>query len=319
MSHRRHPLVRLLLTLAAVGTGSFTPGVFADRAVQKGEKTVYATAVDQNGRPIRELTAQEWLIREDGTDRSIVSVTQATDPMQVVVLVDITQPTRDSIADVRTGLLGFVHTLLAGSPNSKISIVTVSGRPAMLVDFGKPVADIEKAASRIFPDQGSGTVFLEAIQESGQRLTKAALARRVILTINLEGFPELSQVQPQNVATSVLQSNAALWAVSYRNNATTTASTVAGDFQRGANGAGAASLGQARDLVLNGLTTQTGGARLTVNVASALEASLTQVADALLSQYAITYSRPDGGSPKVVQAAIARPGAHVLIARQPPK
>jgi len=316
MSHRRHPLVRVLLSLAAVGAGSFTPGVFAD---QKGEKTVYATAVDQNGQPIRDLTAQEWLIREDGADRPIVGVKQATDPMQVIMLVDITQPTRESINDVRTGVLAFVHKLLGGSPSSQISIMAVSGTPTMLVDFGKPVADIEKAATRIFQDQNSGTVFLEAIQESGKRLAKAPLQRRVILTVNLDGFPELSQLQPQNVATSVLQSNASLWAVSYRNNATTTASTVAGnDIQHGSSGVGSGNLGQARDLVLTNLSAQTGGIRLTVAVASALETSLTQIAEALLSQYAITYSRPEG-SPKVVQAAIARPGGHVLIARQAPK
>lgn len=317
MSHRRHPLVRLLFALAAVGTGSWTAGVFAD---QKGEKTVYATAVDQNGQPIRDLTAQEWLIREDGADRQIVGVKPATDPMQIVMLVDVTQPTRESISDVRAGVLAFVHKLLGGSPTSQISIMSVSGTPTMLVDFGKPAADIEKAATRIFQDQSSGTVFLESIQEAGKRLAKVPLARRVILTINLDGFPELSQLQPQNVATSVLQSNASLWAVSYRNAATVTASTVAGsDIQHGASGVGSGNLGQARDLVLTNLSQQTGGIRLTVSVSSALETSLNQIADALLSQYAITYSRPDGGSPKVVQAAIARPGGHVLIARQAPK
>jgi hypothetical protein len=301
MSHRRHPLVRLLFALAAVGTGSWTAGVFAD---QKGEKTVYATAVDQNGQPIRDLTAQEWLIREDGADRQIVGVKPAT----------------ESISDVRAGVLAFVHKLLGGSPTSQISIMSVSGTPTMLVDFGKPAADIEKAATRIFQDQSSGTVFLESIQEAGKRLAKVPLARRVILTINLDGFPELSQLQPQNVATSVLQSNASLWAVSYRNAATVTASTVAGsDIQHGASGVGSGNLGQARDLVLTNLSQQTGGIRLTVSVSSALETSLNQIADALLSQYAITYSRPDGGSPKVVQAAIARPGGHVLIARQAPK
>jgi hypothetical protein len=306
------------LAMAVALAWTVAPRATVHAAQKGGERTVFTVAVDATGKPLKDLTKADWAVREDGADRAVVDVKPAADPMQIALLVDVTKPTQISVPDIRAGVLSFIRRILAGSPNSLISIGTFSGSSTVIVDFKNTAADLEKGVGRLFPDETSTTVLLEAIVDAGRRLSKVATPRRVIVALNLEGFPETTQMSPQNVAKSVIATGASLWAVSYRNAATQNASTMAGsDIHSGSSGAGSGNIGQARDMILNGLTAQTGGARLTVTVASAIETSLNQLADALLSQYAVTYTRPDGPMPKVLQMGVARPGAHVLVPLNP--
>jgi hypothetical protein len=286
--------------LAAVFTAR---GVRAN-AAQGAAKTVFATPLGADGAPITGLTKEEWGVREDGADRAITDVKPAADPLAVALLVDITKGTESSISDVRSGTGGFVAALRAGNPGVMIALTTVAGSATTPVDFGKPAGDLDKALQRLFPDSTQNTTFLEAITDAAKRLTKASTPRRAIVALNLEGFPETSSVQPANVASAVIASGASLWAVSYRNSASTTTS---------------AQGGQPRDLIFNALTSETGGMRKTLSASSAIAAQLKAVADALLGQYAVTYTRPDGPAPKVLQMAVARPGASILMPHYAPK
>jgi hypothetical protein len=301
-----------LITFIALGAV-----VVAVQATQAGgDKTVLAVAVDAKGAPIKDIGAQDWGVREDGANRQIVDVKPAP-AMQMVVLVDTTRGIEQSVRDVRTGVTSFVHAIQAGSPDSVIAVMSVSGAQTMLVDFGKSAADMDKALGRIFPDQSQSTTFLEAFPEALKRLAKMpASPRRVLVSLNLEGFPESSQIQPQLVANAVLASGVSMWSVSFRNVASISTSASA---EAKGGGIGSGNVGQNRDMILNNLTGQTGGTRLTVNAASAIEASLGEIANLLLAQYSVTYKRPEGPAPAQLQIAVARPGARVLIPRVPPK
>jgi hypothetical protein len=269
-----------------------------------GDKTVFAGALDSTGAPIAGLAKEDWGVREDGADRPLVDVKPATDPLGIVVLVDVTKGIESSVRDVRTSLVSFVHAVQAGNPSAVIGIMGVSGQSIMLADVGKSPADLDKAIQRLFPDSSQSTTFLEAIIESTKKLAKVPSPRHVIVALNLEGPPEASTVQPQIVANTVAASGASLWVVSYRNTTSNTAT---------------AQGGQLRDLIFNRLTTETGGIRLSISASSAIEGQLKRVSDMLLAQYAVTYKRPDGAAPKLLQMAVARPGAQMLVARTPPK
>jgi hypothetical protein len=267
-------------------------------------KSVFAAALSADGTPITGLAKTDWGVREDGTDRVMIDVKPATDPLAVALLVDITKGTESTIGDVRSATAAFVAALRAGSPGVAIALTTVAGSATTPVDFGKPAGDLDRALQRLFPDSTQNTTFLEAIIDAAKRLNKASTPRRAIVALNLEGFPEASSVPPANVASAVIGSGASLWAVSYRNNASATTSVQGG---------------QARDLIFNALTTETGGMRRTIGAASAIAGQMKAVADTLLAQYVVTYTRPDGPTPKVLQMAVARSGAQVLLPRNAPK
>ena len=54
-------------------------------------------------------------------------------------------------------------------------------------------------------------------------------------------------------------------------------------------------------------------------LAAGLDVQMKKVAEVLLGQYAITYERPDGAAPKMLQMAVARPGAQMLVPQMPPQ
>jgi hypothetical protein len=77
--------------------------------------------------------------------------------------------------------------------------------------------------------------------------------------------------------------------------------------------------GQNRDQILTNVPGQSGGIRLTVGTSSAIEPQLQKIAQVLLAQYIVTYERPDGAAPKMLQMAVARPGAKMLVSQTPPQ
>src|SRR5262249_56776175 len=74
------------------------PGV---HAVPQGgvDKSLFVAVLDDNGRPVREFTADDVLIREDGQDRTVVAVKPASQPISVAVVVDTAQGRRVTYAD----------------------------------------------------------------------------------------------------------------------------------------------------------------------------------------------------------------------------
>ena len=67
-----------------------------------------------------------------------------------------------------------------------------------------------------------------------------------------------------------------------------------------------------REEVLNAVTRSSGGRRLTIVEQSGLESALKSVANSLLSQYTVTFTRPVGATVKSTQMETAK-GGRVLM------
>jgi len=67
-----------------------------------------------------------------------------------------------------------------------------------------------------------------------------------------------------------------------------------------------------RELILSNVTAASGGARLSGVTAISLEAQMASIADALASQYVVTYARPaNAGAPQNIEA-VSTKGQRVL-------
>ena len=118
-------LVVLLVPAATVGTQG---GV---------DKSLFMSVLDEKGKPVKDMVADDILIREDGADRQVVAVKPASTPISVAVLVDTSEGTRVTdaygtpeayVRDLRVAVSGFAKQLLGQSPNASIS----------LMEFGRP-------------------------------------------------------------------------------------------------------------------------------------------------------------------------------------
>jgi len=279
----------IVLSGTTQSTGGLSPGVQVERGL-------LVTVLDKDNNPLRDLTAKDFLVYEDGVKRDVTGAELTTAPMSITILVDTTksapgqiEPTRD----IRTSLSTFVQTVQAAVPATEVSIYEFAGAGVLLRSFTSKPEDLAKTITRIVPNQRINAVMLETLLDAAKDIKKRPGPRRVILTID-RGSGESSRVHPQKVADEVQMSGASLWAISVAS----TSGTVAPD----------------RDTLLDIVTEGTGGVRLTAQLSSALEMMTKAVAAAITSQYLVTYSRPDGPPAKSVVPAATR-GAKFLRAQ----
>lgn len=268
---------------AAAGTSGFV------------EKTILVTVLDKDGAPIRDLTAGEFAVTEDGARREVTAASLSTEPLFVSVLIDTSKPQEgdvDRLRDLRTSLTTFVKTVHAASPTAEIALTTVGGAGVLVHDFTTQAVELERITSRLVPDQRSMAVVLEALIDAARGLRDKPSPRRAIVTLDFASR-EASTVQPTTVIEEVFKSGASVWAVSVHG-------SMGGTAPR-------------RDTAINHLTKNTGGVRATALLPSALESILKNLAFSLTSQYEVTYTRPDGSAPKSIVPSAKR-GSKVLMA-----
>ena len=304
-----------VLLALALGVAWGAPPRAATPVPQKGgNKTVFATVVDANNNAVTDVTKEDLGVREDGADRQIVDFKPATEPLDIVMMIDTTKSIAVNINELRDGLKAFAHTILAGNPGATFSIMNVASAAVMSSVDKKTPEDVDKVLAKTYPDQTEPTVFLEGMVDAGKKLMKSPSPRRVIMLINLEGVPEVSTLDPPKVIKQVVDSGAQMWVLSYSNDVSK--KLIAASTK---GGIGSANTGQNRDVLLNMIPPGTGGIRVMIDVPTALEDTLTKIAKALLAQYEVTYTRPDGPTPKLLQMGIARAGVKLAYAQTPPK
>ena len=290
--------VRALLPLAVVALLAPAVSTSEDVAAQGGlDKSLYISVLDAAGSPVKDMVADEILIREDGADRQVVAVKPAMQPISVAVLVDTAQGSRvtdaygtpeDYVRDIRRAVGGFGKTLLGQSPNAVVSLMEFGQAAITMVPFTSNPIDYDKGINRLVARPGVGSVLLEALSQANNDLAKQPSTRRAIVSLNLEPSDEQSRDDPSKIKEAFRKSGAQLWAVS---------------VQRGGLKA------SKRDLVLNDFATASGGQRDFVVGISAVEGILKRYADALTYQYEVVYKRPESNKPtRVVQLGTTRQG-----------
>ena len=187
------------------------------------DKSLYLSVLDENGKPVKDMVADDVLIREDGMDRQVVAVKPAAQPISVAVLVDTAQGTRvtdaygtpeEYIRDIRTGVSAFAKQILGQSPNASVSLMEFGQAAITIVPFTSNPVDYDKGVNRLVPKPGVGSVLLEALGQANIDLAKQPSPRRAIVSLNLEPSDEQSREDPNKVRDGFRKSGAQLWALS---------------------------------------------------------------------------------------------------------
>lgn len=284
---RRSRTVVVLVAVAVLG------GLAVSRPValtqNAGERTIFFAAVDEAGKPVKDIAANEILIREDGVDRELVSVQPSGETLNIMLLADTTEPANELLLDLRKALTAFVRQVHSVAPDAQISLMEFGQAAVTVVPFTTKDIDLENGINTLAGKPRAASVLLEAIQAASNNLAKRPSQRRAIVALNIEPSDEQSREDPKRIVESLRKSLAQLWCVS---------------IQRGP-------LKNAkRDVVLNVFAKNTGGAREFIVGQSAIETHLKTFADALTSQYEATYKRP-AAKALAVQIGVTRPGVRL--------
>src|SRR5262245_49605876 len=108
----RATVARLLAGCMAIASivvpGSADPLV-ARLFAQARERVLYVSVYDSDSlQPVKDLTPENLVVREDGARREVLRVTPATSPMPVAIIVDNSAAASPNIADLRRALTGFI-------------------------------------------------------------------------------------------------------------------------------------------------------------------------------------------------------------------
>lgn len=272
------------------------------------DKSLYLSVLDATGKPVKDMVADDILIREDNVDRQVVAVKPASTPISVAILVDTAQGTRvtdaygtpeEYVRDLRVAVSSFAKQLLGQSPNASVSLMEFGQAAITMVKYTSDLTEFEKGVNHIVSRPGVGSVLGEALEAANKDLAGRPGGRRAIVSLNLEPSNEQSFENANQIRDAFRKSGAQLWSVS---------------VQRGGL------KNSKRDVVLNDFGKLSGGQRDFVIGISAVEGILKGYADALVYQYEVVYKRPESKKePMVVLVGTPRQGVKLHASGFPPK
>jgi len=267
--------MRPILTLfvaTALGLSVFVP-VAGAQATQR-QRTLFVTAVGEDGMPVDKLGPEDVIVREDGVAREVLKVSPSGEPVDITLLVDNSIASQRALQDMRLGLEKFVATFAGPHP---ITLMTVADRPTVQVNSTTSKAQLLKGVQRLFAQPGAGSTMNEAVIEASKAIAKRKPARAAIVIVTSFG-PEFSDRGYQFALDALADSGATLHVLELQDTPHTD-STDQGVRDR--------------NVVIDRGTTETGGTRELLLANLSLTDGLQKVGRAATTQFEVVYGRPE--------------------------
>jgi Ca-activated chloride channel family protein len=192
MGRRFQPLllVAAVLAIAAV--------VAAQVRVDVRLVNVVATVTDSHGRYIPNLTAEDFVLEEDGAVQEISHFTQDQNvPVSVGILLDTSGSMDRKIRTAVDAVDRFIRRI---QPDDEIFLITFAGQVALRQDFTADRDKLSQTLRHITPT--GGTALYDALAEGLGKLRSARHGKRAILVIT-DGQDTASVAKLDHVLQSI--------------------------------------------------------------------------------------------------------------------
>jgi hypothetical protein len=271
MTSRRHSLVVAVVAL------SLGAAVALSAQREAREKHIFVTVAGKDDAPVKDITAAEFKVREDGLAREVLRIGPAADPMSVVLLVDDSEISDKAINEIRQGVSAFIKQILGANPQNEITLMTIGDRPTVAVPASSSAAALNRAVDRIFARKGSGAYLLQGITDATKILGKKESARRLIVAFDIEDGTEFSNDSHESVTTALKNAKATLWTVVLQETHAVPSTPEARE----------------RAIVLTDVAVASGGGSKAVLTRMAIPQGMAWAGTLLTSQFDLTYSHPE--------------------------
>ncbi len=310
------------LVVAAVMASILVVGSGADLVAQELQQSVFVSVI-RSGEPVTDLTADEFVIEEDGRRREVLRVEPANVPMQVAILVDDSQGFARNLSHVRNGLTALINGLPDGQ---QIALSTFGEHVTRVVDFTTNKDVLLEAAARYAPFSETSAYLTNALAQTAADLDRRGAIRPIIVLLTAEGAnTQMSRVSlgrqgdtpisprggkglDYKVVLEVLKETmVAVHSLVVRDVGIPQFATTP-DFSTATRGALMQDSGDRdRASLLQQLPKVTGGGRQELGITSAVPKLLAQMANEISNQYLVTYARPVGLiPPEEVEVKVTR-------------
>lgn len=264
----------------------------------KRTRDLHVNVVDSSGKPVPGLTAEDFIVREDGSQREVLKVGPSTAPMTISILVDDSQAAQFAIQQLRIGLEGFITAL---PESAEIALATFGERPTSIVEYTTSRETLKRGITRIFARQGAGAYLQDAIVEVSRGLQKRNDARPMIVAIATEGV-EFSNARHEQALRELQKSGAVLHVLTIGPPVAPTEEEM-----------------RSRAILVAEGTRLTGGRRDQLLSEMAIPERLKQLAEELKNAqpYQVTYARPERLVPaEMVEVTLKKPGLRAFPSKR---
>lgn len=146
--------------------------------------TVPVSVTDANGNPIRNLTAEDFVVEEDGVNQQVQTLGEpGKTPIEMVLLFDVSRSIRNRFDFEREAASRFVNQVL--KPGDGISIFAIGTTPKLAVARTDNVEKAVTGAMAIQPTEDS-TAFHDTIVKAAQHISDSSNpeVRRVMVVLS---------------------------------------------------------------------------------------------------------------------------------------
>lgn len=243
-------------------------------------RTIFVSVTDKDGRPVDDLTADDFEIKEGGRTVTVDSAAPASDEIQMALIVD-----DNGTGLFRSPLARFVQRM---DGHALMSLSSVIGQTMKIVDYTSNTAAVMQGIARLNARPGTpdGGQLLEGISEAALELRKREAARPVIIALTVGG-EEHSTATSSHVLDQLRKSGAALHVFSVERSAlrsTVNATTPKDLLQENMH----------LNRVLGDGPKQSGGRHQSIVASTGFLMSLQNLATELLGQYRVVYRLAPG-------------------------
>ena len=266
-----------------------------DEAIRLSSRLVLVpvSASDGLGRPVRSLTAEDFVIEEEGRRQAIASLGEPGKvPVEIALLFDVSGSVQGQFAFEQQAAVRFIKSVL--KPADAVSVYSIGTTPKLIKTRTTSGDEATTGLMSIVPVK-EPTAFFDTVAEAAIYLGKTAEpgSRRVLVVIS-DGEENYSTHNKLNDALRELQKNDCLF---YSINPTGSSLSL---NQISVKGQG----------YMEAMSSQTGGKAFVPARLGDLEAVFTQIAEELQAQYLLSYystdERADGGFRKLRVSAPKR-------------
>ena len=289
---------------------------------------ILASVKDKDGRPVAGLTAEDFILQEDGRPQKITHFSRSdTLPLSLGLLVDTSRSQRRLIEQEKTASRQFFEQVLRPDTD-RACLLRFDFEAALMKDLTHSLPELEAALQRVrlaeerlhLPPDSGGTVLYDAVYLAASEVLTAPTGQKAMVVIS-DGVDFGSMIPLADAVSAAQRAETAVYCIRYADPSAYQQRDQGG--HGGGRGTGGVSIGlpwpipvpggptggptgrpgggrggrngQAPadgKLALQELATQTGGAEFDISDGKDLEGIYRQIGEELRNQYVIGYT-PD--------------------------
>jgi VWFA-related protein len=167
---------------------------------------VNASVTDRNGRAIAGMRSNDFTIFEDGSERTITTVIPATEPFNLILLLDVSVSVEERIDFIRKAARDFLNT---ASPQDRISIIGFRDDIQVISGFTTDRGLLSRKLEEI--DAGGATALYDALAYSLVDTLRPLRGERTAIVILSDGDDNKSFVPFPAILEATIESGALIY------------------------------------------------------------------------------------------------------------